>query len=65
MDLTKVIRETLGVKNLAFDTFVDAIEYLFEYAMNNELLFAIDEYPYIRKIINGLDSKIQRIIDNF
>lgn len=65
LDLTKVIRETLGVKNLAFDTFVDAIEYLFEYAMNNDLLFAIDEYPYIRKIINGLDSKIQRIIDNF
>ena len=41
LDLTKVIRETLGVKNLAFDTFVDAIEYLFEYAMNNELLFAV------------------------
>ncbi len=64
-DLTKVIKEILGLKNIAFNTFVDAIEYLFIYAIDDELLFAIDEYPYIRKIISGLDSKIQRIIDEY
>ena len=64
-DLVKIIKETLGIKNLFFETFVDAIEFLFEYAKNNELCFAIDEYPYIRKIISGLDSKLQRIIDNY
>ncbi len=65
LDLTKVIKEVLEIKNIAFDSFVDAIEYLFMYGIDHELLFAIDEYPYIRKIINGLDSKIQRIIDNY
>ncbi len=64
-DLIKLIKETLEVKNIAFETFADAIEFLFEYGIKNELCFAIDEYPYIRKIIDGLDSKIQRIIDNY
>lgn len=64
-DLTKLIKETLGIKNIFFENFIDVIEYLFEYAKNNELYFALDEYPYIRKIINGLDSKLQRIIDNY
>lgn len=50
-DLVKIIKKTLGIKNLFFETFVDVIEFLFEYAKNNELCFAIDEYPYIRKII--------------
>ncbi len=65
LDLTRVIKDTLGIKNISFDTFIDAIEFLFTYAIDHELLFAIDEYPYIRKIINGLDSKIQRIIDEY
>ncbi|MCR4897606.1 MAG: ATP-binding protein [Acholeplasmatales bacterium] len=64
-DLTKLIKESLNIKNISFDTFIDAVEYLFEYGIDNELLFAIDEYPYIRKIIDGLDSKLQRIIDSY
>lgn len=53
LDLTKVIRETLGVKNLAFDTFVDAIEYLFEYAMNNELLCQLMNIHILEKLLMG------------
>lgn len=64
-DLTRIIQDTLGIKNIFFRHFIDIIEYLFEYAKGNELYFAIDEYPYIRKIISGLDSKIQRLIDNY
>ncbi len=64
-DLTELIKETLNIKNLYFESFIDVIEYLFEYGINNELLFCIDEYPYIRKLIGGLDSKLQRIIDKY
>lgn len=64
-DLVSLIKNTLGVKNISFNSFLDVIEFLFEYAESNELCFAIDEYPYIRKIINGIDSKLQRIIDNY
>ena len=64
-DLIVIICEKLGVRNINFDSFVDCLDYLFEYAFNNDLLFAIDEYPYIRKLIDGLDSKIQRLIDKY
>jgi AAA+ ATPase superfamily predicted ATPase len=64
-DLVSVIKETLGIKNIAFDTFIDAIEFLFEYGIENDFCFAIDEYPYIRKIVDGIDSKLQRVIDNY
>ena len=64
-DLVKIMKETLNIKYIYFESFIDVIEYLFEYSIDNEILFAIDEYPYIRKIINGIDSKIQRIIDNY
>lgn len=64
-DLVKIIKDTLGIKNLYFESFIDVIEFLFEYAQDKELCFAIDEYPYVRKIIDGLDSKLQRLIDKF
>lgn len=64
-DLVKIIKDTLGIKNLYFESFIDIIEFIFEYAQDKELCFAIDEYPYVRKIIDGLDSKLQRLIDNF
>ena len=64
-DLVKAIKETLNIKNIYFEKFIDVIEFLFEYGIDNDLYFAIDEYPYIRKIISGIDSKIQRLIDNY
>ena len=64
-DLTFLICEKLGVKNISFNSFIDCIDYLFDYSINNEFLFAIDEYPYIRKLVDGLDSKIQRLIDKY
>ena len=64
-DLTKLIKDTLNLKNIAFESFIEAVEFIFDYGIENELLFAIDEYPYIRKIIDGIDSKLQRVIDNY
>lgn len=31
-DLVKIIKDTLGIKNLYFESFIDVIEFLFEYA---------------------------------
>lgn len=63
--MVRLIRNTLNISNLYFDSFVDAIEYLFKYAIDEEICFAIDEYPYIRKMVGGMDSKIQRVIDEY
>lgn len=61
--LTEVIKETLKIPHLHFNNFIEAIDFLFEYAETKELYLAIDEYPYIRQSIEGCDSKLQDIID--
>lgn len=62
-ELTALVAEALALKHLHFDSFSEAIDFLFEYSKTKEIYVVIDEYPYIRKIIDGLDSKIQKIID--
>ena len=64
--LEKIINEVLNLEyQVRFDDFIQAIEFLFKYSINNELYLVLDEYPYIRELINGCDSKIQAIIDKY
>ncbi len=64
-DLTKAIEEALSLSHLHFDSFVDAVAFVFEKAIERKLYFVIDEYPYIRKISPSIDSKLQRVIDQY
>ena len=62
--LSEIIAETFGLPPLAFDTFEAILSFLYEQARDKELILVIDEYPYIRKVVPGLDSIIQSFIDN-
>ena len=62
---TSLIRITLKNPYLAFDGFLDAVRYLFEYSKEHPMILVLDEYPYLRTIIDGCDSKIQNIIDDY
>ncbi len=62
--LCEIISETFGLPPLAFDTFESTLSFLYKQAKEKELTFVIDEYPYIRKVVEGLDSIIQSFIDN-
>lgn len=62
--LCEIISETFGLPPLAFDTFESTLAFLYKQAKEKELTVVIDEYPYIRKVVEGLDSIIQSFIDN-
>ena len=62
--LSEIIAETFGLPPLAFDSFESTLAFLYKQAAEKELILVIDEYPYIRKVVNGLDSIIQTFIDN-
>lgn len=64
MSLSEIIAETFGLPPLAFDTFETCLAFLYKQARDKELILVIDEYPYIRKVVEGLDSIIQSFIDN-
>lgn len=61
--LSKLIMRELGLKYLNFEGFMAAIDFLFEFSKQNDLYFVLDEYPYLRGLIDGCDSKLQEIID--
>lgn len=63
--LTKLIQDVLGIKYVSFETFMDAISFVFDYSKEHEIYFVLDEYPYIRETIDGCDSKLQNIIDSY
>ena len=62
--LCEIISETFGLPPLAFDTFESTLAFLYKHAKEKGLIVVIDEYPYIRKVVEGLDSIIQSFIDN-
>lgn len=62
--LTNLIKLVLNVDHIAFENFIEAIDYIFDYAKTHEVYFVLDEYPYIRQTIDGCDSKLQEIIDS-
>lgn len=61
---SEIIAEKFGLPPLAFDSFEAALSFLYKQATAKELVIVIDEYPYIRKVVKGLDSIIQSLIDN-
>ena len=64
ISLSEIIAETFGLPPLAFDSFETCLAFLYKQAQDKELILVIDEYPYIRKVVEGLDSIIQSFIDN-
>ena len=43
---------------------MDAVRFLFDYSKNQEIILVLDEYPYLKNLIDGCDFKLQSIIDD-
>lgn len=39
------------------------LDYLFKLAIKEEIILVLDEYPYLREVVKGIDSIIQNLID--
>ena len=60
--LTGLLRTVLNNPYLSFATFMDAVRFLFDYSKDQEIILVLDEYPYLKNLIDGCDSKLQSII---
>ncbi|MBO4651021.1 MAG: ATP-binding protein [Clostridiales bacterium] len=63
--ICEVISEVLNLPKLGFTTIEDVTKYLFEQATDKKMIFVLDEYPYIRENITGMDSILQSLVDKF
>lgn len=63
--LSKIIAETLNLPKLGFESFEEALDFVFSYSIKEKLILVLDEYPYLKENINGIDSILQSLIDKY
>ena len=61
--LSSLTAEALGFPPLAFSSIRELLEFLFSQAKSRRIAFVLDEYPYLRDAVKGLDSIMQTSID--
>lgn len=63
--LSALVSEVFMLPPLGFSSMEQLLEYLFTLAEKETLILVLDEYPYLRETVNGLDSILQVLIDRF
>lgn len=63
--LAGVVSLALGLPPLAFSSMEAALAYLFDASRNNPVVLVLDEYPYLREAVKGLDSILQALLDRY
>lgn len=61
--LSVLVAEALSFPPLAFTGIRELIEFLFAQAKDKNITLVLDEYPYLRDAVKGLDSILQTSID--
>ncbi len=63
--ICNVISETLGLPKLGYTSIEELMNYVFTLSKDEKLIFVLDEYPYLREDVKGLDSIIQSLVDQY
>lgn len=63
--LSEIVSDTYGYPKLAFSGLEELLKFLFELSQKEKLIVVLDEYPYLRESVKGLDSILQSCIDQY
>ncbi len=63
--LSELISEMFGYPQLSFAGMEACLDYLFRTSREQELVLVLDEYPYLRESVRGMDSILQSLIDKY
>jgi len=63
--LSTLITEQFHLPTLGFGSMEALLDYLFRRAEKEELILVLDEYPYLRETVKGIDSILQSLIDRY
>lgn len=63
--LAEIVSEVFGFPRPAFSGLEELLRFLFEKSVEEKLILVLDEYPYIRECVRGLDSILQSLIDRY
>ena len=63
--ICEVLSENLGLPKLGYRSIEPLIDYIFSLSMDENLILVLDEYPYLRENVKGLDSILQSLVDKY
>ena len=63
--LADVIADKLHLPKLGFSSIEDILRYVFELAKEEKYILVLDEYPYLKDCVKGMDSILQSLIDQY
>ena len=63
--LSALISETFSLPKLGFKNIEETLDFLFQKAQHEKLILVLDEYPYLRDAVIGMDSILQSLIDKY
>ena len=61
--LSALVSEVFGLPPLGFGNLEALLNHLFTLSIKEPLTLVLDEYPYLRKTVKGLDSILQTLLD--
>lgn len=63
--LAELLAEAFAFPPLAFKNIEALLEFFFKQAQQQPLVLVLDEYPYLREAVKGMDSILQGLIDKY
>ena len=63
--LSAIVSDVMGLPKLGYTDIESLLEYIFKLAVNEKLILVLDEYPYLRESVKGLDSILQSLVDKY
>ena len=63
--MCEVLSDVLGLPKLGYMKAEEIIDYIFKLSKEESIVFVLDEYPYLRENVKGLDSIVQALVDKY
>lgn len=63
--ITELICETFNYPSFSFESFEKLLKFMYELGEKEKIILVLDEYPYLREVVIGIDSIIQGMVDKY
>ena len=63
--ICEVVSEVCGLPKLGYTSIEELLDYIFNLSREENMILVLDEYPYLRENVKGLDSILQSLVDKY
>jgi len=63
--LGSIVSEVFDLPKLGYADIESLLDYVFKLAEKEKVILVLDEYPYLRESVKGLDSIVQSLVDKY